>query len=464
MEEQITCLICGHTAVTLARHIKAVHGITADVYRQQYPGARIRSEACEARRKGALVRSHQEKPSKGRTKTVSCSACGGPFEVSAFSAKSGQLCPSCKSAEQELSCASKIEGEEYVSCLRCSYKAENLTSHIQNAHPEEVGTYPGQMLAFKSAIRDKTALKGRTLSEETKAKMSANAGRWAKGLTKETDARVALGAAKMKGRLPWSKGLTRETHPSLQSTSDNLRKWTGTARHWNNGLKKGLTDVDFTPYLDETGAIDRKTMADELHIGELTLSKYMDKLGLRLSRKYVVARSERATIRLEKEELLPFALGNGKIIVARAMAALGRDYKVIKRECERHGLPTYIARIRQTLCLNAIATALGGVEYQEEWESMAFTNPKSGRRFRYDGFFPSHSLIVEFHGYQHWTFPSVYIKREEIYFALQERDRIKENLIHQHPTLRYFLVREDEPYTDVEYLRHRLIEEGIFSP
>ena len=93
-----------------------------------------------------------------------------------------------------------------------------------------------------------------------------------------------------------------------------------------------------------------------------------------------------------------------------------------------------------------------------------FVNSKTDYKFRYDGFFPSHNLIVEFHGYQHWTFPSNYIEDEAQYAALQERDRIKENLIQSDPVLRYFLVREDEPYADPEYIRGRLIDEGYLEP
>jgi hypothetical protein len=50
----------------------------------------------------------------------------------------------------------------------------------------------------------------------------------------------------------------------------------------------------------------------------------------------------------------------------------------------------------------------------------------------------------------------------EKYFDLQERDRIKENLIHG-SSLRYFLLREDEPYGDVWYVRGKLVDEGILT-
>jgi hypothetical protein len=230
------------------------------------------------------------------------------------------------------------------------------------------------MVATNSAVRDKTLLKGKVLSDGTKAKMSASAG-WNRGLTKETDERVAHAAEAMKGRTAWSKGLTKAEHASLQSTAEKLSAYRGSVRPWSNGLKADLAAVDFTPFLDETGAVDRKTMAEELGLFEPTVTSYMESAGLRLSTKYIDARAERQTIRLEKEELLRFTMGNGKVVVAQAMLGLGRDYKVIKRECARHGLETFNHLVRQTMCLDAISKALDGVAYEPEWSPRRFVNP-----------------------------------------------------------------------------------------
>lgn len=455
--------------MTLARHLKAVHGITADEYRTQHPGARIRSEMCEANRKSAFVKAHAENPKTGQKKTVICS-CGASHEIGLTASAEKSRCSACKSrdeavrqAKEAARWAGKTEGLDYVVCQGCGHKADSLTSHIRSAHPEWVGCYPGSVTSERSAVRAKPHFKGKTLSEETKAKMAASAG-WNRGLTKDTDERVARSAAAMKGRVAWSKGLTKADHPSLRSTSEKLSKLSGPLRNWTNGLEANLSSVDFTPYLDETGAVDRKTMAEELNLSEPTVTKYMEAIGLRLSTKYVDARAERTTIRLEKEDLLRCTLGNGKVVVAQAMRLFGRDFKVIKRECARHGLPTYSHRMRQTLCLNAVADALGGAIYQQEWESTRFVNPPSGRRFRFDGFFPDLNLIVEFHGYQHWVFPSVYIKDQRVFDALQERDRIKREMIQEDSVLRYFEVREDEPYTDTAYLQARLLDEGSLDP
>lgn len=409
LEPLVSCRICGHQAQTLARHLKAAHGITADAYRVQFPNARIRSEACEANRKAAISQAHAEKPRAGLKKAVQC-PCGTSHEVAATSASKDLRCPTCKARDK----------------------------------------------AAKPKARKPSPLKGRKLSVETRAKMAASAG-WNRGLTKETDDRVARAAAGMKGRAAWSKGLTKADHPSLRSTAEKLSALK-TGSPCTNGLKADLSLVDFTPYLDATGAVDRRAMAEELDLSEETVTKYMDSIGLRLSTKHVDARVERQVIRLTKEDLLPFALANGKVVIGAAMAALGRDFKVIKRECSRHGLPMFNRRIRQSLCLEAVSKVLGGAAYVQEWSPRQFVNPKTGHRFRFDGFFAGHDLIVEFHGYQHWTFPSVYIQDRTLFDAMVERDAEKVRQVTEDGRYHILVVREDEPYTDPDWLRQRLLD------
>lgn len=460
MEETVSCRICGHIAKAIVSHLKTAHGITSKEYREQYPDARIRSEATEAKRRRAVSRAYHKNPRKGRKKTIRCSSCGTPREVALTFAPAMHetRCPVCLEAEKW---ASLVEGEDYVSCAGCGHRAENLTSHIRKVHPEWVGCYPGQVVAYKSSIRDKSALKGRRISDDARNKMSVNAGKWNKGLTKDTDSRVATQAKHRTGHPSWSKGLTKETHPSLRATSEKLSAYTGQRRYWTS--RADLSVVDFTPYLDETGAVDRKAMSEALGLCEPTITKYMRGLGLRLSTKYVDARAERATVRLDKADLEQYALQNGRVVIGRAMVGLGYDFSVIKRECERHGLKTFNRRIRQTLCLNAVSEALGGASYRQEWSHKRFYNPVTGRRFRFDGYFPDFNLVVEFHGYQHWVFPSVYIKDRGVFEALQERDRQKAYMVKSDPVLRYFEVREDELYADSEYLKGRLVGEGIFG-
>ena len=95
--------------------------------------------------------------------------------------------------------------------------------------------------------------------------------------------------------------------------------------------------------------------------------------------------------------------------------------------------------------------------------SWTFLNPVSGHRFRYDGFFPDFQLLVEFQGYQHYSFPSVYIQDRDAFDALQERDRQKVEQVERDGRFKILVVREDEPYTDVEYLSQRLVGLGVLA-
>ena len=464
-EDYVRCLECGHRAATLARHLKAAHGITADQYREKHgEGVLIRPTKVTAKRKAAIKEGRKSEAYKG-TKPVQC-PCGAAVEIPKLACANLQyLCPACEKATLDAFYKDKSEPEDYVTCLECEYRAENLTSHIQNAHPDYRTKHPDAILvALTSAVRDKSALQGRTLSDETKQRMSENAGRWNAGLTKETDERVARYSEKLQGRVPWNEGLNADLHPSIERTAEKLRMYTGDDRPWDNGLAANLTLGDFRPFMDEEGKVDAHKVEEATGLSWVTVRKYMEDLGLALTRKYIERRAEAQTIRLEKETLERFQLGNGKVAIGRAMAGLNHDFKVIKRECGRHGLPTFNRRIRQGICLGAVSKALGDLPYKEEWESMRFLNPPTGRRFRYDGYFPDIGLVVEFQGYQHFTFPNVFMPDESYlpeYEAMRERDRIKRELIEGADDLTFFEVTEEEPYADSLYLAGRLVEAGV---
>lgn len=98
-----------------------------------------------------------------------------------------------------------------------------------NRIPETGGGSPYRVLTESQKLHLSEKFKGHVVSEETRQKIS-NAGKgripWNKGLTKETDSRVAenvtaiVQMAKNKTRTPWNKGKT-----GLQSA-------------WNKGLTK----------------------------------------------------------------------------------------------------------------------------------------------------------------------------------------------------------------------------------
>jgi transcription elongation factor Elf1 len=398
-EDFVRCRVCGFETSTLATHLRK-HGLKADEYRHRYPGARIRSKAVEAKRRAAIKKAHERRPTRGAQKVVECPECGDPHQVSRFDRKA-VLCPLCAAERAESVWEGKEEGLDYVVCDVCGYRAENLTSHIQNHHPELAGRYPGQVIAERSAVRDKSALKGRPLSAKTRAKMSRNAGRWNKGLTKETDERVARSARNMEGRRAWSEGLTKEIDPRLRGMAENLSR-TRQRTHWTNGTE----------------------------------------------------------VRLTKAQLLQFRLKNGKVSVGKAMAALGHAFVTIRRECRRHGLPIAHTNVAEHFVVETISRILGGAKYVSEWSSVRFINPATGRRLRYDAYFPGHHFLVEFHGRQHWEPVGFYEGKGELFEQLQARDQLKIQLARaaSHPLL---IVREDEPWQDADHLEARL--RGVIS-
>ena len=401
-EDYVRCLECGYRAASLARHMKAVHGITADGYRVLYPDALIRPSKVTAKRSKA-IRERKGGFGKGEMKDVVCPACGAIWVGSKFLVPGTHdlRCSACREAAGDVLWASQVEGTDYVVCLECGHRAENLTSHIQAVHSGYREKYPdAQIVALNSAVRDKTALKGLRRSPEFCEKV-----REAKTL--------------------------------------------------------GFILADFEPYLEFDGSVDHRAARTGLRVSWPTLREYMDTLGLAATGKYVAAAAAERVVCIEKDVLEGFQLKNGKVSIARAVSGLGYCNITIKRECTRHGLVWAHGNISQRFCLDAVSEALGGLRYEEEWKLWRFTNPLTGHRFRFDGYFPDLGLVVEFQGHQHYTFPNAYMVDESYlpeWEALVERDRVKRELITAAPDLIWFEVREDEPFTDVMYLRGRLKE------
>jgi len=461
-EDFLTCRECGFRGKTLVMHLR-VHGLNGKSYRAKYGEVLpLRSEASEAKRRAGLTKERRSR--KDRTKVLPCESCGDVVEVSAYASRT--TCDSCKAKVEAARWSGKTEPEDYVTCVECGYRGENLTSHLQNAHPTYREDHPEALVvALNSAVRDKTALQGRTLSDETKARMSENAGRWNKGHTKEEHPSLAAQAEKMRAKVPWNQGLAAsgpEADPRLSNLVEKLKAYIGENRPWSNGLKAELTLADFAPVLDSEGRLDRLRAIELLGFSWVTISKYMESYGLEISDVNVKARAEAQIIRLTEEELSTYRLKNGKLVVGWAASRLRHDRAVVAREADRLGMPR-LKRIRQGQCLGAVSEALGGFLWSEEWQSRRFLS-KKGYMYKFDGYFKSHNLVVEFHGHQHFIFPNAFHKSEEEFLQARERDRHKEQLIREAPDLTFMMVRYDEPFTDASYLQGRLFGLGLPGP
>lgn len=459
MSDLVSCLSCGLQMSRLATHLKS-HGLNAVSYRALYgPEVPLTSPASEEKRRAAIKASRSSSSSYNVLKTVGCTLCSSAYE--AHKAAAPGLCPGCKVLQEGARWAGKTEPQDYVTCLDCGYRAENLTSHITSMHPNYRSAHSDALIvALGSSIRDKTSLQGRVLTEETKALMSENAGRWNAGLTKEAHPSIAAQSKKMQGRTPWSKGQTVSTDARLQATAEKLKLYIGENRPWHNGLRADLLLSDFAPILDPEGRVDRLRAVKLLGFSWNTIGKYMETYGLEVSDVNIKARSEAQFIRLTEEDLYPYRLGNGKLVVAWAATRLGYGHETIAREADRLGLPR-LSHVQQGRCLGAVCGALEGADFQEEWRDARFTNPLTGHRFKFDGYFPAEKLVVEYHGYQHFVYPNVYHKTEEAYLMSRERDRLKREYILNAPGLTYLEIRYDEPFDDQSYLLGRLHALGI---
>ena len=337
--DYVRCLECGHRTVTLARHLKGEHGITADQYRAKHgAGVPIRCDALKAKRGVAI----SARPiTKGEQKSVVCPTCGGTWEGSKYLGTVHDLrCPVCREREWE----GKSEPQDFVTCRVCGHRAENLTSHITKEHPALIGTY-------------------------------------------------------------------RETYPM--------------ALLWASSVK-----------------VSRASLR-----------------GIRRSPQFRKRVSLGKTLSLSYGALSRFRLQSGKVSLGGATSGLGHSYRVLRRECLRNGLKYHNCLVSQDKFLSILSRILGCDPHQE-WSSDQFVNPRTGRRFKFDGYWESHNLLVEFQGYQHRVYPNRFHHTEDDFIDAQWRDGEKRRQVAV-GAYRYLEVHDNEPWGDETYLRERLVALGI---
>lgn len=364
----VVCQECGYKATKLYRHL-AKHSMNLQVYKSKYPNAEIRCSLLKDKQRISHTLKHLGHLPKGNTKTVQCTVCQCVLEVNRFAGSLHDLrCIACKTKtipeELDKVWQDKVEGVDYVVCLECGFRANNLSNHVLMSHPQYRDMYPDSpIVAQQSMLRDNPLL-GTKLSEETRLRMSQNAGRWNAGLTKEVNPSLAIQAMKMRAR------------PKLVSLGD--------------------------------------------------LESCLD--------------------------------GNGKVILGQVAASVGCSKSTVSHSVKRHGLLVSGGNISELLCLATVAKALDGATYQREWSHAKIINPRTGRRFKFDGYFSEHRLLVEFNGYQHYTFPNRFMPDESyrlVWEQLLWRDRQKVEMAERdgYPVL---VIRADEPYRDVAYITTKL--------
>lgn len=332
-QDFVVCLECGHRAETLARHLKAAHGITANDYRAKHGDVPIRCGKTTVARREAIT-AGRASPAYAGTKAVTCPSCGQAWQASKFLATMhDHRCTACQEREdleaEQARWVGKSEPADYVECRVCGWRGENITGHLQGVHPET------------------------TLSEYRQAHPDA----------------------------PWFISSSYQLQPSAN--------------------KANLTEADLAPFKDEKGRVQVALAADTLNLAGITVLNY----------------------------------------------------------CKELKIPTRNRLAMQKRVLDTLAALLSEA-YAWEWSDQRITNPATGYKLFFDGYFAGHNLLVEVHGAQHFKYVPEWHKTEAYFKQMVERDAIK---LKQALALGFkmLVIRHDEPHTDPDYLRQRLLALGV---
>ena len=392
----------------------------------------------------------------------------------------------------------KSEPHDYVTCRECGFKGTTLATHLRT-HGLTADQYRekhGQDALIRceavtnkrkgaiSKARKKYAAKydgikqitcqscgvlfdDHKLSSATtcsKCKEAQAESRW-EGLSEPEDYVTCLDCGyrgvSLSSHLQHSCFGYRERHPDAlieALTSKNKTKLIGVVRtqEFKDKVREAkslnLTAKDFEPFLEDDGTVDHRKAMEVLGVSDRVISIYIKKSGLQLTEKYL-ANKLRTIDPIPKEVIESCLFKNGKVSLSRLVKKTGYAWITCKKQCIEQGYKTS-KHEKQYVCMETLSEALG-LPCEMEWSDPAFTNPKTGRRFKYDGFFPDIGLVVEFHGHQHFEFPNAFQRKPEQlekWLEMMDRDKAKRDHI-TNSEYSYLEIRFDEPYDDVEYLK-----------
>jgi hypothetical protein len=142
--DYVKCQLCGFEGKMLNRHLFK-HSITAEEYRERFPGHRVACKSVMERQAGAVASTWDAKPKIVKpVEEYVCQYCGGKFRYR-FNLK--------KHLKQEASLfLTGVEGEDFVVCCICGLRAESLESHVRAVHSSEVS-----FTDYKIRYGDKTS-------------------------------------------------------------------------------------------------------------------------------------------------------------------------------------------------------------------------------------------------------------------------------------------------------------------
>jgi ribosomal protein S27E len=420
-----------------------------------------------------------------KTVDVVCSRCGGTVTRTTFQVArlgSADICESCADGDPCPVCGLRVNGvrgmsghfrhqrdagdethsayaeaqevarwgalsepEDYVTCRECGYRASNLTGHIK-VHGIQARTY--QAKYGRDALLRSSA--------ETRGIIETRRGRFPNGVpiaTKVVKCPECDAEREVSGRASLSqKGLRCDPCKETEKLVRANARWAELSEPEDYvtcracGTFRGVT----------LGSHIRSVHPDL--VGRYS-AVYGDASTMAVS---APQRNVGEKVHIRKSDLVPFMDAQGRVEVSRAARHFGCAHYTVLLRCRKHDLPTRNALALQKWVLDLVSKNLGA-GYAWEWSHSEIKNPRTGYRFRFDGYFATHNLLVEVQGAQHFTYNPYWHKSEENYKRRQQEDALKYQLARD-LGYRVLEVRHDEPFTDPSYLAGRLVQMGVLAP
>lgn len=127
---------------------------------------------------------------------------------------------------------------------------------------------------------------------------------------------------------------------------------------------------------------------------------------------------------LTHQQLAPFLDEGGFLVVAAAAKGLKAAQDTIRRYAKLLEIPTRNRLAEQKRVLDLVSKSLGEM-YRWEWSDDRIRNPETGWLLYFDGYFPRHNLVVEYHGPQHFQFVPKWHRVPEEFDRQRELDKFK---------------------------------------
>lgn len=143
-----------------------------------------------------------------------------------------------------------------------------------------------------------------------------------------------------------------------------------------------------------------------------------------------IAHNHPGRLGLTEQSLNPYLDDDGHLIVAAAAKGLEVSQSTIREYAKSFGIQTRNRLAAQKMALDAVSEILLE-KYEWEWFSSDLRNPETGALLFFDGYFPRHNLLVEYHGPQHFQFVPKWHRTSEEFARQQARDDLKARFAHE---------------------------------